>query len=797
MNPSTVSSDHVTTPPAAGGCLRNGLVAVLTLWIVGLLALSTPIVWLVRDVLLIEGAAWPWYGDPLIVLVQAGLVGLPAGLTAWFVRDPRLHTAALAWMLAAVALAAFGLTRGLPSFWHQAALLAQALIGLGGALALRRAVRREPAANNGIGPATTLLALALAFLLATPWLAGGALGSLLDTLLAGAAGLSLGLLLATLLEYTLLPTLREHPGAPLPDALFGGLAIGVAALILAAGAGAGASNLLLLAALPPLGGAAVVLARWAGPYAPRALTALFGGIAAPALALFDPNEITIILGGADIPTLAAQAAFRAFGLSLLVSILLVLFSPPLLRFVRPRLAGGALIGATLLAGMIYISLGRPGFYGDQLFVLLRSQADLSAAPTIAERNERLRFVYTRLAEHAAASQADLSAVLDRFGIAYTPYYLVNSMEVDGGPFVRAWLATRPEVDRVLSSPRLRPLPTPPPPEPGSAPAPDTPLWNITLIGADRVWNELGITGAGIVIGQSDSGVDAAHPDLAPGYRGVNGDHAYNWLDPWYGTLAPRDYGQHGSHTLGSATGRNGIGVAPGATWFACANLARNLGNPARYLDCMQFMLAPYAPGDDPFTAGDPARAAHVLNNSWGCPPLEGCDAASLLPAVQALRAAGIFVVASAGNEGAECSSVSSPPAIYAEAFSVGAIDASGVVTDFSSRGPVTVDGSGRTKPDIVAPGDDVLSSTPDGTYATASGTSMAGPHVAGVVALVWSANPALIGDIARTEALLRDTAAPYTGDGGLECAGSAPGSNVYGFGVIDAYAAVQAALALR
>jgi subtilisin family serine protease len=108
-----------------------------------------------------------------------------------------------------------------------------------------------------------------------------------------------------------------------------------------------------------------------------------------------------------------------------------------------------------------------------------------------------------------------------------------------------------------------------------------------------------------------------------------------------------------------------------------------------------------------------------------------------------------------------------------------------------------VDGSGRTKPDIVAPGDDVLSSTPDGTYATASGTSMAGPHVAGVVALVWSANPALIGDIARTEALLRDTAAPYTGDGGLECAGSAPGSNVYGFGVVDAYAAVQAALALR
>ena len=86
------------------------------------------------------------------------------------------------------------------------------------------------------------------------------------------------------------------------------------------------------------------------------------------------------------------------------------------------------------------------------------------------------------------------------------------------------------------------------------------------------------------------------------------------------------------------------------------------------------MLAPYPQKGDPLRDGDPTRAAHVLNNSWGCPPIEGCDANSLRPAVDALRAAGIFVVVSAGNNGPRCASVLEPLAIYANVFSVGAID---------------------------------------------------------------------------------------------------------------------------
>ena len=122
------------------------------------------------------------------------------------------------------------------------------------------------------------------------------------------------------------------------------------------------------------------------------------------------------------------------------------------------------------------------------------------------------------------------------------------------------------------------------------------------------------------------------------------------------------------------------------------------------------------------------------------------------------------MVASAGNEGPDCGSVAAPLAIYGDVLSVGAVDADGNLAAFSSEGPVTVDGSDRVKPDLLAPGVDVLSAWLHDGYASVSGTSMAGPHVAGVVALMWSANPALKGDIDRTTAILTSTAQPFHGE---------------------------------
>jgi subtilisin family serine protease len=124
---------------------------------------------------------------------------------------------------------------------------------------------------------------------------------------------------------------------------------------------------------------------------------------------------------------------------------------------------------------------------------------------------------------------------------------------------------------------------------------------------------------------------------------------------------------------------------------------------------------------------------------------------------------------------------------------VGAHDFSGTVTEFSSQGPVTVDGSGRMKPDIAAPGAGVLSAYPGGTYEFADGTSMAGPHVAGVVALLWSANPALIGEVAATAQILRESAQPYTGQ--VVCSdGDVLPNAAAGYGLLDAYTAVSRAL---
>ena len=117
------------------------------------------------------------------------------------------------------------------------------------------------------------------------------------------------------------------------------------------------------------------------------------------------------------------------------------------------------------------------------------------------------------------------------------------------------------------------------------------------------------------------------------------------------------------------------------------------------------------------------------------------------------------------------------------------------ISNFSSRGPVVIDGSGRIKPNVSAPGQSVRSSVPNGGYANYSGTSMAGPHVAGLVALVLSSNPSLIGEVSKVEDLIESTCIKINGL--TDCSdnnGLAYPNNTYGFGRVDALKAVQEAL---
>src|SRR5438128_9180325 len=213
------------------------------------------------------------------------------------------------------------------------------------------------------------------------------------------------------------------------------------------------------------------------------------------------------------------------------------------------------------------------------------------------------------------------------------------------------------------------------------------------------------------------------------------------------------------------------------------------GTPARYIECMDFFLAPYPVGGDP-SQGDPTKAPDITINSWLCPPSEGCSFDTLQAAVEAQRDAGIQMVVAAGNSGSACSTVTDPCAIYAASYTVGALNTgTDTIADFSSRGPVTIDGSGRIKPDITAPGTNTRSAwnSCDSCYGFASGTSMATPHIAGAMALLWSAIPSLQNQIDARRAALNNAAVHIAS---TQCGTVGPPNNVYGWGRVDILAAV-------
>jgi subtilisin family serine protease len=251
--------------------------------------------------------------------------------------------------------------------------------------------------------------------------------------------------------------------------------------------------------------------------------------------------------------------------------------------------------------------------------------------------------------------------------------------------------------------------------------------------------------------------------------------------------------------VGDDGGSNRIGMAPQAKWIACRNMNNGVGTIPMYLECMQWFLAPTdINGQNP----DPAKAPHVINNSWGC--VEGCPPPALQDTLRASRSAGIFYAVSAGNDGGEgpvfvCNSIYHPLARYPEAFTVGASNyTTDAIASFSSRGSVLGDPTAPTgllKPNITAPGESIRSALRDGGYGSLSGTSMAGPHVAGLVALLISANPKLEGLISRLEDIIEQTAVPKTTlEGcGLDSPTAVP-NNTFGWGRIDALAAVLEAL---
>ncbi|MFI0424796.1 S8 family serine peptidase [Spongiactinospora sp. 9N601] len=420
--------------------------------------------------------------------------------------------------------------------------------------------------------------------------------------------------------------------------------------------------------------------------------------------------------------------------------------------------------------------------GEATFLVrLKGEANLSAARAATTKAAKGKAMYDAKTAHAKTSQAGLRALLTERKAEHTPFWIVNAILVTADAKLTAEIAGRPEVIAIepnekIEKPKPKPGKTHPRVKAGTAAV----EWNIDRINAPRVWNELNNQGEGILVGVIDSGVDFEHPALAAQYRGRRADgsvdHNHNWFTTELCGDAPCDSTGHGTHVAGTIVGEGGIGVAPKARWIA----ATEGDSVADGIQSGQWMAAPTDLNGE---NARPDLAPDIVNNSWSWLTRDDL----FQPVFDAWLAAGIFPAFANGNYGAICDTSTYSPAWNVESYSAGSFDVNNEIASDSSRGAGK---GGEIKPNIAAPGVDIRSSEPGRTYGSRRGTSHASPHVAGTVALMWSAAPALRRNVAATRALLDGTAID-TAD--LTCGGTAEDNNVFGEGRLDAYAAVTAA----
>ena len=459
---------------------------------------------------------------------------------------------------------------------------------------------------------------------------------------------------------------------------------------------------------------------------------------------------------------------------------------------------------------------------SEFWIVFNEQADVSGAKQLKTKEEKGQFVFDKLTRLASRTQIPFIALLNRKGVKYQPFWIANSIFIEGDINLAKELASYPEVKELLPNPKLH-VQKPVNLSSDEAVRMDsfgarqdassvaTIEWNISKVNAPQVW-AMGYKGQGAVVGGHDTGYEWDHLAIQDQYRGWNGviaDHNFNWHDAIHtgsggpcglDSKFPCDDLNHGTHTMGTMVGDDGsgnqIGTAPMAKWIGARNMDQGTGTLTTYIECFQWFLAPTdLNNQNPM----PSKAPDVINNSWGCDAAEGCNTSNFTTmetAVNNLRAAGIVIIGTGDNDGPACNTITTPPTFYVGTFAVGSTSNSDAVLNSSGRGNISVDGSGRIKPDICAPGANVRSCIPGGGYTTMSGTSMAGPNVAGAVALLISAVPSLRGQVDTIESILEKTAIRITST--QTCNGTSPSTypnNTVGYGRIDILAAVKYALA--
>lgn len=427
----------------------------------------------------------------------------------------------------------------------------------------------------------------------------------------------------------------------------------------------------------------------------------------------------------------------------------------------------------------------------EVLVKLKAQADTQRAAALAVgklsagasaeqvKHATGKAVVDVLKNTAERTQAPILRYLSRQSVAKVEsYYVVNIIYVKGTESVVRALAKRSDVESILPNSKIEFNP----PVKVESSSPAVVAWGVDRVGAPEVWAEYGLDGTGVVVGIIDSGVDLYHEALYRRWRGynpedpANSDPTYSWFDAIDGNSMPMDLTGHGTHVAGTILGsvpewQRQIGIAPGAQWIA-ARALNEYGQASWLLAAGQFMLAP---------GGDPSKAPHIINNSWGGGGGPGIQE-WYRDMVRNWRAAGILPVFAAGNSGPFAETIEAP-GNYPDSFTVGATDINDRLAAFSSRGPGPYAGS--VKPNITAPGVNINSAEAGGGYIWKSGTSMAAPHVAGVAALLLQYNPNLTPGL--LEMIMEETATPITDISYQEVPNAG-----YGYGLVNAYNAVRA-----
>jgi subtilisin family serine protease len=393
--------------------------------------------------------------------------------------------------------------------------------------------------------------------------------------------------------------------------------------------------------------------------------------------------------------------------------------------------------------------------------LLRERFQRSSAAALAQIGEWRALAKTAKAEGRAAVR-DVNEVSE--------LWLSNALIVKGTGQAISDLASIANVAAILPDKPRRLLPV----YPGRAEREGEYTYGLKKIGADRVQTELGASGEGVLVGVLDTGIDPNHPDIAGKVTGFRS--FVNQSDP----NTPNDGHGHGTHCAGTiAGGKAGgtqIGVAPKAKLLIGQIFtASGSTTDAAILGAMSWIADP---DNNPDTDDAPA----LVSNSWGGSPGSMESEKPYWDSVANWVRLGIFPSFAAGNEGPGVSTMGTPGG-YPHSFAAGATDSNDKIAYFSSRGPITWADVTYTKPDVSAPGVNVISAKPGGGYQSMSGTSMACPHVSGVAALLYAANPDY--SIEQVSGLLKETSSDL-GDAGHD--------NVFGMGRINAHAALSVAL---